>query len=269
MTQGPGSGARSISASWRRPAQLRPGRAQAMISRQLVAAVAADQGDRAAADGAGQGREQVQRRVVCPLQIVEEHGEPAGPRHARQGRAHRRGQGRPAGLGRRRAKPRQHQRQLMPGPPAPGGLGRRAQGPPPRPRPGPMGWPLARGRQDLRQHLVHGRFPPGGPAAPDRLAGAGQHMIHERRLAHPGLARHQHDRRPPGRGAVEELLERLHLRLPADQHPARAHSLNRHRNPAPCRSPLRGEPANAGDGTGIQPEQTSRRSAMPSAPTRP
>ena len=74
-----------------RPAQLRPGRAQAMISRQLVAAVAADQGDRAAADGAGQGREQVQRRVVRPLQIVKEHSEPTGSGHAHQSRAHRRG----------------------------------------------------------------------------------------------------------------------------------------------------------------------------------
>ena len=93
-----------------RPAQLRPGRAEAMISRQLVAAVAADQGDRAAADGAGQGRKQVQRRVVRPLQIVEEHGEPAWSRHTRQGRADRRGQSGLAGLGRRRAKPGQDKR---------------------------------------------------------------------------------------------------------------------------------------------------------------
>ena len=125
-----------------RPAQLRPGRAQAMISRQLVAAVAADHGDRAAADGAGQGREQVQRRVVGPLQIVEEHGEPAGPRHLRQDRGHRRGQCRLADLGRRRPEPGHDQRQLTPW--AAGIRGRDQPLLINRPA-GDMGWPLAVG----------------------------------------------------------------------------------------------------------------------------
>ena len=64
-------------------AQLRPDRAQPVISRQFVAAVAADQAHRAAAEGVGQRREQVQRRLVRPLQVVEEQDQAAAGRGGR------------------------------------------------------------------------------------------------------------------------------------------------------------------------------------------
>jgi hypothetical protein len=54
------------------PAQQRPDGAQAMTAGKLVAAVAAGQDDRETVRRVGQGRQQVEARLVRPLEVVEE-----------------------------------------------------------------------------------------------------------------------------------------------------------------------------------------------------
>ena len=83
-------------------AQQRPDGAQAMTAGELIAAVTANQGDREAACRIGQSRQQVEARLIRPLQVVEEQRQGAAASRGGQHRAHGRGQqpqgwARPAG----------------------------------------------------------------------------------------------------------------------------------------------------------------------------
>ena len=63
------------------PAQLGADGAEAVVARELVAAVTADQHDRDIARGVGQSGQQAERGLVGPLQVVEEQRErPAAAR---------------------------------------------------------------------------------------------------------------------------------------------------------------------------------------------
>ena len=62
-----------------------------MTAGQLIAAVTANQGDREAACRIGQSRQQIQARLIGPLQVVEEHRHGAAASRGGQHRAHRRG----------------------------------------------------------------------------------------------------------------------------------------------------------------------------------
>jgi hypothetical protein len=81
-------------------AQQRPDGTQAMTAGELIAAVTANQGNREAACRIDQGRQQVQARLIGPLQVVEEQRHGAAASCGGQHRAYRRGQRRRAGLGR-------------------------------------------------------------------------------------------------------------------------------------------------------------------------
>ena len=82
------------------PAQQRPDGAQTMTARELIAAETADQSDRQAPCRIGQRGQQVEARLIRPLQVIEEQRQSAAARRGGQHRAHSRGQSRRAGLGR-------------------------------------------------------------------------------------------------------------------------------------------------------------------------
>ena len=69
--------------------QQGPNRPEAMAARKLVATVTADHGDREAATRISQGRQQAERSLVGPLQVVEEQSSRDGPRPRRSGPSRR------------------------------------------------------------------------------------------------------------------------------------------------------------------------------------
>ncbi len=180
-------------------AQIVAQAAQAVAARQPVGAVAADDQQPARGDRLRERRQHLQRGLVGPLQVVEQHERVA---EARERAAQRLEQRRAVGLRRRLAELGQQPREV--GPQRPAGVQAlrvrvqvRAQGRDERP---------VRGRAALRG----GAAQDGGVRAPGQLGG-------EPGLARAGLAGEQHDRAVAVARGAQQRLEPLELRPPADQ----------------------------------------------------
>ena len=182
-----------------RAAQVVAQAAQAVAARQPVGAVAADDQQPARGDRLRERRQHLQRGLVGPLQVVEQHERVA---EARERAAQRLEQRRAVGLRGRLAELGQQPREM--GAQRPAGVQAlrvraqmRAQGGDERP---------VRRRAALR----------GGAAQDGRVRAPGQ-LGGQPGLAGTGLAGEQHDRAAAVARGAQQRLEPLELRPPADQ----------------------------------------------------
>ena len=174
-----------------RAAQVVAQPAQAVAAREPVGAVGGDDQHPARGDRLAERREHLERGLVGPLQVVEQHERVAEPG---EGAVQRLEQRRAVGLGGRLAELREQPREVAAQRPAGVEAARlrvqvRAQGGDERP---------VRRRAALR-----------GGAAQDRDGGVLRERGGEHRLADPGLAGHQHDAAAARRGRREPLLQPL------------------------------------------------------------
>ena len=208
-------------------AQVVPQAAQPVLARQAVRAVRGDGQHRQPLERLGQPRQQLQARVVRPLQVVQhqQHEPVAG--QVRERVAHRLEERRRVGGGGRAAQLGEDRRQLRAQPPAPvQGIGA-----------------LAQARAERRHDGAEGGRRLAARAAPEDDDGRARgELLEQARLADPRLAGHEHERAAARAGAREGVLEVLSLGLAADERGARRHhsaSLGPPRRGAP---PYRGRP---------------------------
>jgi hypothetical protein len=176
-----------------------------MTAGQLIAAVTANQGDREAACRIGQSRQQIQARLIRPLQVVEEHRHGAAASRGGQHRAHRRGHSRRAGLGRHGAELGHDLRENS--------LERLDR--------------VADSRAQRAGHHLIGRTRPcGRPATQDLGGDGGENMLDQRGLAGSRLAGDQNHGHPPGPRDRKSATQRSALGLAPDKQPIHDHSLH-------------------------------------------
>jgi hypothetical protein len=191
-----------------RATKLVPQAPQPVIPWKPVGAIGGDDEDRQVAERDGERREELERRLVGPLQVVEDDERVAVGGEMRQRGADRLEQRRAVGLGGRRPQLGQQQREV------------RSQRPALREA-------VRTCAQVLAQRGHHGAI--GRRSAVAR--GAGQHegagrLRDPRRqpaLAHAGLAAEQHQRPGPPPRPIDRRREPCLLLATSDQHAPRAH----------------------------------------------
>ncbi len=175
---------------------------QPVVPREAVRPVGGHHQQRGPAQRLGERREQVERRVVGPLEVVEHDQRVPLVGHAREGGVHRLEQ-RGAVAGRRGlAELRQYQGEMS------------VQGPEVR-QALRIGAQVGAQRGDHRAVGSAGSL--GGAAPQRRLARLARQLLGEPCLAHPGLAREEHERSVAGPRGLERLAQQLALGLASDE----------------------------------------------------